>query len=867
MDARYTDPAGAFSLPLPQGWTSYAAEAAGLRQVTVLSPGRDALVLAVLTRPEGGRSAGQVLEDFVALLYRDALVLKSIEDEASVQIAGQEVHAVETIAKVYAINSIALPYPRGRIWVYRVPHPDAAFLLVTVRGLEAPADQAATLAAIAQGFLPAVGTAAAATAPGIAPESLPEISPGPMPGTTPSGLSSAEPGVLFDGGSMVGLLPVAFNGAEFASAAQLTPQGLQIAFAEKMGWAKAGIVATEQPVTLPGPDQAVRLRAEIDGARTSALTLALMPAGQASEDPSDKHSLQLQFLDLGEGLGKVILQVAARAETYEARFLWPKGPDTFDVLIRPDRVIEIRNAAGDGLAELGYGVDLGDEPLVVQALLPVESKNRPAILTLRRLLLDLTEFTPPPDLDAWVDAPTGEIALFDGRGLGRLWAGNARREGQYDRFARFEGGALRLGWTPEDGGSYAGIVSPEVVVWLDGLRGAAETRIAVTLDPADSGDFEIGLAGRFTLPGNLGDNDSYVLRFTRQPDGTFQALSALRAHPKEGVLTEGLATLPERVDLVLHAGQLHVEAPGLSPDPLALPFVSEGTGLRIAVHALADAEGRGALALRGITRAQTPAPAATAAANAAKPQVPPLPQRALFTPPMGPGWLGHSEGKAEFAALAMAGPTGLTLSRGDPVPDGNRIAITGPDPALVLDHRLEVTPYQITLALDPDDTLGMRFYLSDAPDRFEDSARAVLTARVLPDGPQAGGLELRLHTGHFSYDHWRRVLPADWWQGQWGGHLGLRFGPETITVMVDDRPAMVGRTAVSRIGATLFPALVPGGLAKTDPGRVTLRAITAAWVAPAGMTASTREALLDTAEFNPEAFLDFLNADVRKDKP
>ncbi len=855
---RFQDATGAFSLPLPEGWTSYATEAAGLRQAVLLSPGRDALVLAALAMPEGSRSAAQVLEDFVALLYRDALVIKSIEAEAWPQIAGHEAHMVESVARVYAINSVAMPYPRGRVQVYSMPGADPAFLLVTIRGPEAPPDQAATLAAIVEGFVP--GTAAAATAIPSFPVTAMLVDAVPV-----SAPPAATPGVLFDGRSLAGLHPLALSGADFAQDAELTPDGLRITFADGRGWAKAGFAASSQPITMPAPGRQRRLTASLDGANSAGLTLALMPPEQAGADPDGVHLMQVQFVHQGDGVGKVTLSLNGGAESADAKFPWPAGPAVFDVLIRPDRVVEIRDGAGAQLAELAYRTDPGAVPVVVQALLAVDSKNWATKLVLQGLTTEEADFVPPPPLDALVSAPTAEVELFNGMGLGRVWAGNARTAAHFPRFARLHDGALRIGWTPEDKASYVGIVSPETVLWLDGLHGMGEARLHVAIDPAATGDFEISLAGSYSLPGNLSSNDTYVLRFARQPDGSFTALSATRNQEKKGIRTEGLAALPAEITLVMRPGRVFVEAEGLNPGALGLPLLAEGAGLRVAVHAMADAEGRGALALRRIARSQTPAPLRPPATPAAG--IAPLPEHALFTPPMGPDWQGVSAGAAEFASLSQADPGGITLMRRDPVPDWNRIALVGPAPAVALDYRIETTPYDLTLQVDPVAGLAARLFLSADPANFENSARVALSVRVLRDGPEAGALEIRLHTGHFSYDHWRRVLPADWWQANWDGRLGLRFDTDRIAVMLAGQPIIHGQTAVSRRDAMLYPAIVPGGMGKTDPGRVTLRAMTGAWVTPAGMDAAERMRLLDAASFDAEAFADLLAGTLKEDRP
>lgn len=842
---RYVDAAGAFSLPLADGWSGFPAEAAGLRQVVLLSPARDAMVLAAVAQPDAGRSAAEVMAVYVDLLYREAVIPKSIESEAWPVIAGAEVHAVETISRVYAINGMALPYTRGRVWMYRGEAAAVPFLLLTIAPQDSGPEMGARLAAMAEGFATGGQGAASASAP------APEGDAPPRPA-----------GLLFDGQRLDGLLPLAFNGADFAQHATIRADGLHLSFPDDMGWAKAGFAAVSTPMQMPGAAEMRRIVAAYDGERTQALTIALVPPEAAGADPYDAHLLQLQFINLGDGKGKVILSLLGRAETAEAKFPWPAHSAVFDIWLRPDQRVEIREETGVELALLGYDARLPPGPVVVQALLPVERKNHAAALVLQRLTTEMLPFDPPPSLDALVTGPTPEQVLFDGLSLAGRWAGNERRSGDFLRFARLSDQALRIAWAPEEKVSYLGIISPEVVLWSDLLRGTGEARLVFDLDPASTGDVEFGLLGRYSLPGNLGDNESFLLRIARQPEGGFNVTAhQMRSGPV--LLASGLAAVPDRVTLVLRPGRVVVQAAGVSEMPVGFPLLAEGVGLRVSVHAKADAEGRGAVTLRRISRQNLPGRMAAPAVPS--PGVAPLPQNVLFAPPMGPEWEGRSAGKAEFAALASDSPAGLTLRRRTPVPDWNRIAVVGVGADLRLDYRVETTPYDLTLSVVPADDLGMRLFLSDDPTRHEDSARIALTMRVLPDGPDAGGLELLLHTGHFSYDHWRRVLPRDWWAGSWDGRIGLRLGDGWIAVLLDGRPIIRGATAVSARDRLFHPVIMPGGAGERDPGVVTVTGLVGGWVTPDGMDAAERMRLLDPDVFDPDAFADLLAADLTEE--
>ena len=861
----FYDPDGAFALPQPEGWSVQTTVSQGLRQALLVSPGRDAMLLAAVARPDRGMSAAQVLDEHMGVLYRDSLVVKSIEDEGYPEIAGSTVHAVETIAKVYAINGIAMPYPRGRVLIYRA---DAAaegrapFLLLSIRPEAAPQALSEALERIAMGFTFDTGAAPAQAAPATSPQVAATQPPAASTSAAGEPVSAkALPGLIFDGKSLAGLVPFAFNSADFETHARLTGNAIALAFPDDHGWAKLGFATTAAVVSMPQRDDASaqRITAIIDADQSTGISFALSAAEDGAKDPWEVHDLRFQFSTLGEGNGKLEVMARDPKQSLTAYFHWPEGETVLHLLLRPDQVLDIRDGGGTQLAELAMSADLSGRQWALQTYVQVHRKNRAASLVLKRLSVDSVPFEASPKHEAIAQAAQSAV-IFDGFALGRIWQPVSRYESEVAKFIRLSDGALRVNWTAEDKGSWSGIATPEAVLWLDRFRRDAEARIDLALDGAASRDFEISLESRYALPGNLTGRGAYVLRFTRQEDGTFKALSALRGFEEGGLEAVGLAAIPDRVSLVLTPFGMRVEGDGMPDGVVPFPQAMDGAGLRVFIHAMRTVSGEGALVLRGVRVVRRPG-------DYRPPDLPeagvaPLPQTVFFDAQPDQTWDVRSSGKADATVLTSQQADGFTLRRRDPVPDWNRIALVGNRVVADLDYRVETTPYELTLALDPAQGLGTRIFLHTDPASFEDKAKAVVTLRELTSGPEAGGLEVQLHTGHFSYDHWRRVLPAGQWREGWDGSVRLRLGADWIALALGRDWLMRG----PRQSRSLMMAVSPGGAAKQDSGDVTLRRITGGWLTPEGMSEAERWRLLDGDAFDPDAFADLLATDLVEEK-
>lgn len=663
--------------------------------------------------------------------------------------------------------------------------------------------------------------------------------------------------LIFDGRSLDKVTPFAFNGVDFDQDARLTGDAIEIRLPEKKGWPRLGIATTGRVLSMPGPDEVVvaRVTAVIDADTSTGLSFSLTPPDAALEDPATTNNLEVQLVNHGQGQGELLVSTRATRTHYKRPFRWPDGNAELHVLLRPDQVVDLRSRGGVQLAQVPLDVDLGGSDWAVLTHLQVNRKNRSGQLTLRRLAVDEIPFRPLPDVDD-IANQTETFTIFDGTALEPFWSPATSDPHRFHRFARLEHGALRLQWSAADKQKWHGIDTPEAVLWLDRLHGAGEARIDVRLEGAATKGFEIALQGAFTLPGNTMSSEAYKLQILEDADGTYRASSGVPQRKADVLGTAGLGAVPDDISLILTPGAVRVEGQGLPEGKVDFPLARSGSGLRMQLRTLPTPEGDAALHLREVRVSRMPG--LPLPPPQPREKVDPLPTTVFFDTEPGSTWQGKSPGDTDYEALASQKAQGLTLKRRDRIPNAHRIALSSKEPIVALDERLARTPFEITLMVDSEPSLGTSIWLHEQPDRFEKSAIAMLNLYEIPDGPDAGKLQVQLKAGHFSYGRWQRVLSVNQWKERWDGSIRLHLGDGWLAVALGDDRLMVSPLSQAAAGRQFYLTITPGGPVDRDPGQVTLREIRGGWAMPRGMTGLERMHLLDDAEFDPDRFLDLL---------
>lgn len=166
------DATGNVSFRAPQGWRIHGADLPGVRRLSILAPGGDAMVVVAVSDDVG------VMDTFETRFYQDQVIPRQIDDESYEPVAGMDGHAIGVSARIYGIGDISMPYNRGSAWVFRGEASGRAVMLAFVHAADAADDQRRMLRAIVESFVigPPPDGAPATEAP-VAAQPLPDAPP------------------------------------------------------------------------------------------------------------------------------------------------------------------------------------------------------------------------------------------------------------------------------------------------------------------------------------------------------------------------------------------------------------------------------------------------------------------------------------------------------------------------------------------------------------------------------------------------------------------------------------------------------------------------------------------------------------------
>ena len=668
------------------------------------------------------------------------------------------------------------------------------------------------------------------------------------------------PIVLFDGNTLQQFTPFAHVGADFAAWVSQQAGTLALTIPDGQNRAKLGIQTKNALVSFPSRNdrQATRLSFTIDADQSNTFVMALTPADKADLDPWESFDLRLLILRLDDGSAFAQLRHREDSNTYDMRFPWPKGQVTFDVILRPDQGVELRNQASGRLGWAALDQDYSGRNWILQTYVAEGRRTTNTRLNLARIALDTVQAQPLPPIDALTQGPR-KTTIFDGQAVAPVWANLSNPASAAHRFSTLQDGALNLSWPQSDTVKTLGIYSNGPILWLDHFGKNAVARITVSLDGSQTGDFTVGFHSRFGLPENRLGGEACMLNVTQQETGYQVVLAG--SEGQTSVLDLGtVEAIPDQFTFVLTPRGISVLMAGTSAKPTSCRWLKDGTGLRLWAYATGRADGRTGLTLKQIDVNYSPgiAPATEPAVS----DLPALPVTTLFTGESGPEWTKRDIGDALFANLAEQTPQGITLSRRPNPPSGNRIALVSAEPVVNLDYRIAATPFETKFWIRPDDPdMRTRIYFSESAANVEKTAVAALTLESL-DGPnRQGGLKLTFHTGHFHYDHWSRTLNADW-RKTWDGNFTIGFDRGQIYILMGQDKILSAQTTRSGEHRAYFAAVTPGGLYFRSPGRVTLNRVEAGWKTPLEMRALDRLYLSEDSEFSAQDYVDLLAREV-----
>lgn len=474
------------------------------------------------------------------------------------------------------------------------------------------------------------------------------------------------PVVLFDGTSLQQLEGFAHSSADFAAWSRLRENVLLLTIPDGDTWAHIGVQTKRPVVTFPrrGSRQSTRISFTIDADETNTFVAALTPAGKAEADPWEGFDLYLSMLRLDDGSTYAVFRQRDVLTVPEIRFPWPQGETTFELILHPEQVVELRRKNGGRLAWIEVERDFTTQDWLIQTFLAESRHTQNTRLTLTGITLDQFEAPPLPAIDLLTKGPRA-VTVFDGTAMQPVWAKLSSPRSAAQRFTSLQEGTLQLSWPQGEEVDALGIYSNEPVLWLDHFGPRAIAHVNVSLKGAQSGDFSIGFHSRKGLPDSPLGSDGCSLHVTRQ-DTDYQVLLSGSEGRDSDVFLGTLEVLPDEFTFVLTPRGISALMEGTSAQPTTCRWLKDGIGLRLWAYATGRADGQTGLALNQIQVEYTPdIMVETETANS---EVPPLPITTLFSGQISPEWSPRDQGYALFTDLSEQTRDGLTLSRRDAPP-------------------------------------------------------------------------------------------------------------------------------------------------------------------------------------------------------
>ncbi|MDZ4310972.1 MAG: hypothetical protein U1A24_10520 [Cypionkella sp.] len=658
-------------------------------------------------------------------------------------------------------------------------------------------------------------------------------------------------------------LPYAVQGGNFDAWARYDAGALVVAVPEGRNTRTTGLRSASAFVHLPRPGAAesLRIRIGLDPARSSNVVFALVAPHDLGAHDWGVHEIWLALEERQVGMFELTLAVQQKVQ---ARIPLPPAADlaALEMQVRPDGVILVAGDQGRVLLE-GRRAEVPKSDAFHVQISASATQGVATGLVLNLLRFDTVPFVGGGDPAAVLGDVPQQVVLFDGASMApHLEPYNSTRLTFAD-MARFDVGALVLSLPKDQHTGEIGLFAPEALVWLDRFTDGAQVRLRVEIDPAQTTGFQIALSGGLAAPDAEAGKPRYLLHWRQTKEGTLRASHMIDA--EVGLVEVTPAAMPKVVELDLTPAGIRVLAAGFPDDLLPWPLLVDGQGLRLLVTAKGDAAGQPVtLALRRISLIRTPgAPAAPP-----EPQigVEPLPVAQIF--PAAPGvWEPYDLSGMNFAETAHFDAQGGLIVEKPGKYERPRAGILSAKPVARLDDRLASTPYRLALTFDPGQTDGFEALLSNhkQADMWGDSSVLHLSLLRNQQGMRPDDWVLTL-TQRYWYTWTRRLTAQD--MAAWDGRLWLDLAPSTATLtlpgVVSHRGATFNGLAK---GAALYLTVHSASAIRYGPTRMALSSITAGWVTPAGMTARQRMTLQDTADFDADAFLDLLNAEVTEALP
>ena len=674
------------------------------------------------------------------------------------------------------------------------------------------------------------------------------------PGGTAAAPSTAESAenLLFGGAMDDRWQLVSVAGGNFDSFAKFADSMLVVDVPVGNAWGKTGIRSTKPLVVLDEAGPAKILRFVLAPGATTSFALSIAARDEADEWSA--HEVRFAWSRNPDGAAGTATLHLRRAVVRQIR-TGVEAPEAVEFRVDPSGAVAVILPDGtwlearipDGIAAGGY---------YVHAIAHAPEADKAARFALKRIEIEEAPAnarvaTPYPD-------QRQEVVLFDGR-LGTTWTSHSAGGGDFNRDARLDGHELVVDIPEGHAWGNAGILSADALVWLDSFRDDAKVDVVFEIDPERTDGFVLALAhpGYGGVGGNGPGTPNVSFSWSRSRDGV-GAVAQVDFNPHNAGdfdRQEVAARPPTEVRFTIRPGEVTVLAEGIAPVTRPFPVAEGGAGLRIyAYSAVAEQNAPTRFALLSIRARRTLGP--DAAPPDPAPGVAPLPFEAIFDGVADPRWEPIGVAGGNFDSFARYENGTLVVD----VPEGNSWGKTGllsTEPIVTLDLRARITPARIELQLDPTAPENLNVALSGhkLADMWLDHQAWYTLSYVAERDIWVMGIRSS------PYHDWSREIDPAWMAEHWDGRVSIDVGDGWTAIAVPGGPRLYAAVPVDA-GNALYAVVQAHAPGDDKAAALTLKSIKAGLATPAGMSAIDRWRLADNDDFDPDAFLTDLHAEL-----
>ncbi|RLA77067.1 MAG: hypothetical protein DRG30_01280, partial [Epsilonproteobacteria bacterium] len=571
--------------------------------------------------------------------------------------------------------------------------------------------------------------------------------------------------VIFDGKHLEDMWkPYEAHNHHFSEYTRFDNSALVVNVPKKRGWAQVGIESSETIINFTESNQsyAYRLKFKFDPNDTRGFGIEL--EGRNIDKSCSINKLQVFYKKIDDNASVLELRKDYGA-LHTKLEMGSVTPGDMELLIQPNNMMYLYLLDGRYLQTTSAEYTMPTKGYTLKVYSKPIKRELPSKMSLKSIELKREPFEKRVD-PSNLGKKEGKIVLFDGKYLGNGWIPyNEQYKNYFKEYARFDKNGFMIDIPKKHKWGEAGIITPEPIVWLDGLGRDGEYKAIFNFDPIRTTGFTIG-AGSYNSSWKEPARPSASLNWSQIAD---QNTSKLKIYIDfKLILEENLtAVSPSIITLGFEDGTVTFDGDTFDTKTFKWSYIIENRPLHLWAFSRAYkknlpakmALGKVILERKIATPTSPPKPA---------PGVEPLPGKEIFGSKNFEDWKCYkfSTDKKDHNCTIDLSDLTINIKRGVK----SLYAIKSKNKIITLDsRRIEVTPLKIVFSFDPRKT-----------DSFDIAINSFYKYHV---ALQKIGKNKYIFKWN---DKLERTVDEKWLKNEWNGKVNIVVAKKWIRIELDN---------------------------------------------------------------------------------